>query len=133
MDMLVGKQWRCISYSYWANTSSREMYKKIDYFHSTYFTETKMVKPFFQETDGGYICKVVSWDYKLSDSLDWDFNYKEQAKKKQNGKYLTLCDYFNGSKRTSSSEIVYLSDKRFVELLYDSNGKSDGSHTYVND
>ena len=111
MDMLVGKQWRSISTSYLV---------AFDHLHFTYFTETKMIGPFFYKTSGGYITEIRNWDYKLSDRLDFNFSYKEQAKKRKNGRFLNYCGYYDYSKGKTSynNEIIYLSNKMLILRYY---------------
>ena len=111
MDMLVGKQWRSISTSYLG---------AFDHLHFTYFTETKMIGPFFYKTSGGYITEIRNWDYKLSDRLDFNFSYKEQAKKRKNGRFLNYCGYYDYSKGKTSynNEIIYLSNKMLILRYY---------------
>ena len=106
MDMLVGKQWRCLSLNY----------KKRNDIHSKYFTETKMVGPIFYKVDGGWITEIRSWDYKLSDCIDRDFNYKDQAKKRKNGKYINYCGYYvvGRGKMSYNWEILYLTEKYLI-------------------
>ena len=105
MDMLVGKQWRCIVAGQKLRYGSA---------FAEYYTETKVCGSFFWEIDGGYITEIRSWDYKLSDKLDFDFDYEEQAGIPQNGRYRNHCGYYNGYKETWNSEILYLSDKMIV-------------------
>ena len=105
MDMLVGKQWRCIVSGQKIRSGAAS---------ANYYTETKSIAPFFYKTDGGYITEIRSWDYKLSDKLDYDFNYEEQARRSQNGKYENYCGYYIGFKQTWNNEILHLSEKMLV-------------------
>ena len=110
MDMLVGKQWRRISYSYTG---------PVDRIGSFYFTETKKMTPTFNRTKRGYLTEIKTWDYKLSDKMDHNFSYKEQAKKRMNGRFINSCGYIFGyGKMSYNDEIVYLSDKMLVCVMY---------------
>ncbi len=105
MDMLVGKQWRCIVVGQQIRSGAAS---------ANYYTETKLIGPFFWKTDGGYITEIRNWDYKLSDKLDYDFDYEEQARRPKRGRYRNHCGYYNGFKQTWNREILYLSDKMLV-------------------
>ena len=117
MDMLVGKQWRCIVAGQKIISGS---------VNADYYTETKLIAPFFYKTDGGWITEIRNWDYKLSDKLDFDFSYKEQAKKRKNGRFFNYCGYYDmrvgGAKRSYNFEILYLSEKVMVNRSYNNLG-----------
>lgn len=107
MDMLVGKQWRSIY-------GSIRGYKKG--IRIKYYTETKLIAPYFYKTEGGWITEIRNWDYKLSDRLDTNFSYKEQAKKRMNGRFLNYCGYYGygQGKMSFNIEFLYLSGKMMV-------------------
>ena len=126
MDMLVGKQWRAVSHSLLG------LQKRI---RLRYYTETKVIVPFFYKTDGGYITEIRNWDYKLSDRLDFNFSYKDQAKKQKNGRFFNYCGFYDmsvgGRKMSYNNEFLYLSDKMMILRWYDLYGRVTSTEVFV--
>ena len=107
MDKLVGKQWRCVICG-----------NEVRYGHvsTKYYTETKFVPLFFRRNrkKGKFTITNMSYDYKFSNRLDYDFSYKEFAQRQENGLFLnTKIFIYNCNK-----EILYLSDNILIERIY---------------